>query len=244
MKKCLLLLLCLVLLSGCSLTRMDNMTYEEVMDKILSLNIDLYNKVGKGYKYYAPRGIVMLDSNTYNDVLRRNNVTYYLYVDVVSYYYKTDIDYKKSKNAYFSKELKYGNKTGYVEITKDKDDLYVQMVYNYAKIETYVKEKDVNSALEDMSYILSSINFNDTLLTKMYEEGAFDSNVEVYRLFDNKDKEGNFLEYVEEYDKYEEDEAVAPEEEIKVKDTTTTSTTTTTTTTTTATTTTTTTSGN
>ncbi len=26
------------------------------MDKILSLNIKNYNKIGKGYKYYAPHG--------------------------------------------------------------------------------------------------------------------------------------------------------------------------------------------
>ncbi|HIU39871.1 MAG TPA: hypothetical protein IAB68_01035 [Candidatus Aphodocola excrementigallinarum] len=226
MKKCLLFLLCLVLLSGCTITRMDNKTYEEVIDSILSLNINLYNKVGKGYKYYAPRGVVRLDSNTYNDVLKRNDIIYYLYVDVVSYYYKTDINYTKSKNAYYSSNLKYKNKTGYVEITKNKNNLYVQMVYNYAKIETYVDEKDLNQALEDISYILSSVSFNDSLLNKMYEEGAFDSNEEVYRLFDNKEKEGNFLEYVEEYDKYDEqDEAVAPEEEIKIKETTTTTTT-------------------
>ena len=84
MKKCLLFLLCLVLLSGCTITRMDNKTYEEVIDSILSLNINLYNKVGKGYKYYAPRGVVRLDSNTYNDVLKRNDIIYYLYVDVIN----------------------------------------------------------------------------------------------------------------------------------------------------------------
>lgn len=230
MKKYLLLFLCLILLSGCTVTRMDNKTQEEVIDKILSLDINLYNKVGKGYKYYAPRGVVRLDSNTYNDVLKRNDITYYLYVDVVSYYYKSDIDYNKSKNAYYYNDLKYGNKTGYIEITENKDNLYVQMVYNYAKIETYVKEKDLNTALEDISYILSSVSFNDSLLNKMYEEGAFDSNEEVYRLFDNKEREGNFLEYVEEYDKYDgQDDAVAPEEEIQVKETTTTTTTTTTT---------------
>ena len=92
MKKSLLLLLITLLLTGCTITRMDNKSYEQVMDKVLSLNIKLYNKVGKGYKYYAPRGVVRTDSNTYNDVLKRNDMTYYLYVDVVSYYYKTKID--------------------------------------------------------------------------------------------------------------------------------------------------------
>lgn len=62
----------------------------------------------------------------------------------------------------------------------------------------------------------------------MHEQGTFGSKEEAYKLFDNKEKEGNFLEYVKEYDKYDGDESsVTPEEEIKVKDKTTTTTTTT-----------------
>lgn len=72
MKKVFLLLVSLVLLSGCTITRMDTKTYDEVIDKVLSLNIKLSNKVGKGYKYYAPRGVVRVDANTYNDVLKRD----------------------------------------------------------------------------------------------------------------------------------------------------------------------------
>lgn len=68
MKKVFLLLISLVLLSGCTITRMDTKTYDEVIDEVLSLNIKLSNKVGKGYKYYAPRGVVRVDANTYNDV--------------------------------------------------------------------------------------------------------------------------------------------------------------------------------
>ena len=71
MKKFFLLLLTLVILSGCSITRIDNYNYEEKMDKILSLNIKNYNKIGKGYKYYAPYGVKTIYSNDYNDVLER-----------------------------------------------------------------------------------------------------------------------------------------------------------------------------
>lgn len=202
---------------------MDNKNYEEVMNKILSLDINLYNKVGKGYKYYAPHGVTITDSNTYNDVLKRDNITYYLYVDVVSYYYKTNIEYEDNDAAYYSKQLTYGDKTGYVEIINKNNKLYVQMVYNYAKIEAYIDEKDINVAMEDISYILSSVKFNDSLIEEMKESGAFGSSEEVYKLFDNKEKEGNFLEYIEEYDKYEEEEkSVAPEEEFELEVTTTT----------------------
>ena len=96
-------------------------------------------------------------------------------------------------------------------------------MYNYAKIEAYVETNELEDALLDMSYILKSVKFNDTLLTKMYKEGKFNSKDEVYKLFQNKEKEGNFLEYVEEYDKYEEQEEVPEELIIEEAKTTTTS---------------------
>lgn len=227
MKKGLLILLILILLSGCTITRIDSYNYEQVMDKILSLDIDVYNNVGKGYKYYAPKGVVRTDAKEYNDTLKRGNTIYYLYVDVVSYYYKVKIDYEENDDVYFSKKIKNKNKEGYIEIQEENDKLYVQMQYNYAKIETYVDESCLNEAISDISYILSSIDFNDSLLKKMYESGNFDSKEEVYKLFDNKEKEGNFLEYVKEYDKYDGSEEEQKEEEIIIEQTTTTTTTTT-----------------
>ncbi len=218
MKKFLLILSVLILLSGCTITRVDNYNYEKIMDKILSLDINTYNKVGKGYKYYAPRGVVRIDSEDYNDVLKRGDNKYYLYVDVVSYYYKSKIDYEVNNNSYFFRKISNNGKEGYITIEKKKDKLYVQMKYNYAKIETYVKESDLNLAIMDISYILSSTNFNDSLLKKMYESGNFDSKEEVYKLFDNKEKEGNFLEYIKEFDKYDGGTDETKEEEIIIEE--------------------------
>ena len=213
MKKVITLLLAIVLLSGCTIYRMDDKNFEEVADKILSLNIKLYNKIGKGYKYYAPKGVIKTYSNSYNDVLEKDGRTYYLYVDVVSYYYKNKLKIKRPNNAYFYKSLKNKNKEGYLLITKRNKKMYVQMLYNYAKIEAYVDKKELNSAMEDISYILSSVKFNDTLLKKMYEAGDLRSKEEAYKLFKNKDKEGNFLEYIKEYDKYD-DTNVDKDEEL------------------------------
>ena len=39
----------------------------------------------------------------------------------------------------------------------------------------------------------------------------------VYKLFDNKEKEGNFLEYIKEYDKYDDSKEETKEEEIIVE---------------------------
>ena len=121
-----MLILTLLLLTGCTVTKMDSKNHEEVVDKIL--NINLYNKIGKGYKYYAPRGVVRVDANTYNDVLKRNDITYYLYVDIVSYYYKNNLNYKIDENAYYSKKLKHGKKAGYVEILNYMCKWYIIML--------------------------------------------------------------------------------------------------------------------
>ena len=64
-----LLLLVLILLSGCEVSIIDNYDYKQVMDKVLSFDINYHNKVGKGYKYYSPKGVVRINSNDYNDVL-------------------------------------------------------------------------------------------------------------------------------------------------------------------------------
>lgn len=205
MKKLLLPLLIVIILTGCStpsISRIDKLDYEQTMYMILPLKIKMHNIVGKGYKYYAPKGVVRIDSNNNNEVLKRNNYKYYLYVDIIDYYYKNKSDYKKQDNAYFFEKISYKNKDGYLQIIKKSKKMYVEMAYNYAKIETYVDKKDLDDTISDLSYILSSIKFNDKLLTKMYEEGTLGSKEEVYKLFENKEKEGNFIEYVEEYDKY------------------------------------------
>lgn len=207
MKRCLILLFICIILQGCTVVRVDSYDYEQMMDKILSLNIKNYNTIVSGYKYYIPMGMKKESSLEYNDILRKDDTLYYLYVDVVGYYYKKELAVNKTQNTYFYKELNNNGKKGFVQIIKKDNKLYVQMIYNYAKIETYVEESNIKDALCDMSYILSSIDFNDSLLKKMYESGNLNSKEEVYKIFKNKEKEGNFLEYIKEYDKYEEEQA-------------------------------------
>lgn len=227
MKKYILLFISFILLTGCSVNnieRVDSYTFEEEMNKVLSYNINYYNKIGKGYKYYAPRGMTKIDETSYNDILVRNNIKYYLYVDVVSYYYHTTLDYKENINAYYSLKINNKGKLGYIEITEvSKDKLFVEMNYNYAKIEVYTNKKDIKEVVSNCTYILNSMNFNDSLLKKMYEEGNLGSKEEVYYLFDkSNNNDGNFLEYVKEYDKYDEDNVVSEETEIIQEEVTTT----------------------
>ena len=117
MKKCILLLLILIL-TGCSVVRIDTNSLDNIVDVVLSKNNTLYNKDGQGYKYYIPNGVTHIDTDDLSHTLYYKGEYLYLYVDIVSYYYKNKIEYKKNDYAYFSKKINRNDKTGYVEVIK------------------------------------------------------------------------------------------------------------------------------
>ncbi len=200
MKKIMLLLLLVVILSGCSIKDISKTDYKSIKAMVLSKKIKNFNTISKGYKYYAPRGIIIENSNEYNDTLRRNRMKYYLFVDIVSYYKKIKFEYVEKDKIYHSEKI--GN-NGYLYITKIKGKYFIEMMYNYSKVESYVEEENLDLAINDISVILASIKFNDLLLKKMYEEGGLNSKEEVFNILSPKEEEDNLLEAIEEYDKYE-----------------------------------------
>lgn len=92
MKKYITILLLLFLLSGCVSIR-NEADYNEVANNIIKTNSHLYNRTSTGYKYYLPQGVNLISDSEFNQKLVVNNTYMYLYVDIVSYYYKTNNDY-------------------------------------------------------------------------------------------------------------------------------------------------------
>ena len=78
MKKLIILMLCF-LLTGCTAVRIDTTNIDNIVNVVLSKENNLYNRVGKGYKYYVPRGVTYIDTNDLNDKLYSNGIYYYLY---------------------------------------------------------------------------------------------------------------------------------------------------------------------
>ena len=191
MKKLLILLMFLILTTGCTVVRIDTSNIDSMTSVILSKNNKLFNKIGKGYKYYKPRDVAYLDTNELNDVLYSNGNYYYLYIDAVSYYYKTDINYKENKEAYYSKKLD----KGYIEINKKNKKYLVEFFYNYSKIEALVPKEDINKVILDASYILSTVKFNDNIIALMLDEDYFTNKEEQYTKFKSKQENNNFLKY-------------------------------------------------
>ena len=183
MKKKFLLLMVLLLCIGC--TRINNNNYDVIVNDVIENSNNIYNTNSLGYKYYLPFSINKVYDKDYNQIFKVNDTYMYLYVDVISYYYKIN----NNNN----------NKNGYVKITKDKDKYFMKVVYNYAKIETYVEEYELADILSYSMIILNSINYNDNLIEKILQDDYYSSSFKEYKIKKPEDAESKFSEYLSEY---------------------------------------------
>ena len=198
MKKVIYIILLVLLISGCTVVRINTDSLDNMVDVILSKTNKLYNRVGKGYKYYLPRGVSYIDTDEFNEKLYSDGINYYLYVDAISYYNDKKITYKENKNAYFTKKIDNNGKKGYVEILELKDgNYYVKFIYNYSKIEVVAPKEKLNDIILNSSYILSTVKFNKDIIKLMLDEDYFTNKEEKWDLFQTDKQSDNFLEIVE-----------------------------------------------
>lgn len=201
MKRCfryLCLLFLILMVTGCTIVRIDTSSIDTIVNVVLSKNNTLYNQVGKGYKYYIPRGVNYIDTVDFNEKLYSNGNYYYLYIDAVSYYNQTDPVYKDDPSLYYSREFVINDKSGYLQIKKMEDNKYlVNFVYNYARIQALVSKEDLNDVVLNSSYMLSTVKFNNDVIKLMLDEEYFTNKEETYTLFEKKNDNNNFLEYIE-----------------------------------------------
>lgn len=201
MKRCfryLCLLFLILMVTGCTIVRIDTSSIDTIVNVVLSKNNTLYNQVGKGYKYYIPRGVNYIDTVDFNEKLYSNGNYYYLYIDAVSYYNQTDPVYKDDPSLYYSREFVINDKSGYLQIKKMEDNKYlVNFVYNYARIQALVNKEDLNDVVLNSSYMLSTVKFNNDVIKLMLDEEYFTNKEETYTLFEKKNDNNNFLEYIE-----------------------------------------------
>lgn len=193
MKRILTFLL-IFLVTGCTVVRIDTTNLDTIIDVILSKDNLLYNRVGKGYKYYVPRGVTYIDTDDLNDKLYSNGNYYYLYVDAISYYNNTAVDYQEKKDIYYSRKISTedGFKwSGYVEIEKKGNLYYVEFVYNHAKVEAAVSKHSLNDVILNSAYILSTIQFNSDVISLMLDDEYFTNKEEKYEVFGKNEENDN-----------------------------------------------------
>ena len=200
-KKKLIILLSIVviLITGCSIHKLDNNLGSNIK-YLLSHKTNMHNVNFDGYTYYLPKGIKFLFKEEYNSILLdKYDNKYYMYVDAVSYYHKKNVKYKVNNNSHYSKILNYNGKKGYIQIDEYKNKYFVQFMYNYTKIEAYVKKENLNDSIIEMCYILRSVKFNDKVLESLVGDNILSYKEVNYSLFNKKSSE-TFLDVVEKYE--------------------------------------------
>ena len=208
------LMLVLLCLTGC--TNINNKTPDELVD--ISLNKEAkINTAFKGFKLYIPTSMEVLNDNSGNVVLTSNGDKYYLYVDLVSYYNKINNDYKVNTEevAFYSKILNKDYKNGYILVTKYNNKYFVEVMYNYSKIE--VITSNYKEALTKSLILLNNICFNDKIIDSLVGNNILEYDEEKFELLGPSNETTNFLEWGE-YDEEEENENILDEDIIDIEE--------------------------
>lgn len=197
MKKIVLLLLVGFCLTGCTAVRINTKDIDNTINVILSKNNILYNRVGKGYKYYVPRGVSYIDTVEFNDKLYSNGNYYYLYVDAISYFYQKEMNYEVNDKTYYSREFNINDKKGYLNIEEQNGKYLINFYYNYARMQALVTKEEIDDAVLDATYILSTVKFNPEVIKLMLDDEFFTNKEEKYDIFESEAEDNNFLEYAD-----------------------------------------------
>ena len=207
MKKIVILFLFLILfLCGC--TTLQEQSLEEIIQDATESNLKIFNKYRKGYKYNLPEGLSVLSNYDYNEILSGGEYTYYLYIDGVSYYNKVIETYHIQEESFASMPINFEEKYGYLEINELKSGKYfIEIMYNYAKIEVIRDTSDITRSLSNAIMLLSSIEFNDNILKTLLDEDTAQFKEFEFNIFETATSESGYLQAIE-ADIYKEDDGV------------------------------------
>lgn len=198
MKKLIFLLILVVILTtGCTLKNINTLTTDDLVDTVMRNKSKATNSALKGYKFYLPNGMQMIDDSNNNNVIYSNGDKYYLYVDLVSYYNKKTNEYKinTEKEAFFSKILNYNDKSGYILVTKYQNKYFVEVMYNYSKIE--VITRSYKEAITKSLIVLKSIEFNDKIIETLIGTNILEYDEEDFNLLGPSSETIDFLQEYE-----------------------------------------------
>lgn len=202
MKKYILGLISLLLLTGCS--NIYDLEYDALVDEVLNEKDKKENTYLEGYKLYLPQHMTLIGDINSNNILYSYGDKYYLYVDLISYYNKKQNKYNINHVSYdYSREINNDDKIGYIVVSDSNGGKLVEVMYNYAKIE--VVTEDVKRAIASSLVVLKNIDYNYKIIDSMIGSNALVYDSELFNLMGPSEKNDNFLTYTEEYGVYEEE---------------------------------------
>ena len=202
MKKLFLLGAILLVITGCS--SIESSEISSILSDSLNSRVNTTNVNRMGYRYYLPKGLIIKSSKDFNEIISDQKYLYYLYVDIVSYESDIQFTYTVNPDAYYSSSLTYQGKKGYIEINNYENDQYlIEIMYNYAKIEVIVYERDINKCVAYAISILTSIAYNDNVIENYLGDDIFLSSEEAYDIFEIVGSD-NYLQFTDEVTETEE----------------------------------------
>lgn len=202
MKKLIILIVCFTLLCGC--TKINNDNINDIINSVVSSDNDRANQYRNGYKFYLPNNLSTIKIDDKNNVFKENDIKYYMFVDIVSYYHKVENKYQVNEKAYYSSLINYNNKNGYVEVNVKNDKYLIEIMYNYAKIEVIVDKSKCKEAMLSIINILKSVEYNDSIIANLMGDDILNFNEEEFNIFNTKGSESNYLTVDNDYKEEEE----------------------------------------
>ena len=204
-KKLIFIILLVILSTGCTKIEKTDNDYNKLIVNCLSKK-EITNEVAQGYKFYIPKGVKLIKNYDYNQKFLIDNNYIYLYVDIVSYYYKNKIKYENEENSYYYNKISFNDKKGYIKITEENNKYLVKIVYNYSKIETYTEKENLNKVISLGTIILNNIKYNKKIIKKSIDESLGSFSEVTYEIEKPEDASNRFKEYLEEFVQEEEKE--------------------------------------
>ena len=201
MIKKILIIISIFMLFGCA-RDINEMSLEEIIDTSIKEEANLYNTNNKGYRYYLPTEFTVKKDADFVQELISHSTTYYLNVDIVSYYYKNTIKRDRELDDYKYYSFSSDDQEGYLKIRKNNNNFFVELCYNYAIIEVEVEESELRYAISRSITILKSLKYNDLVIENYINSNDLDSSETTYKIPEPKVKNDNknVLQYIEEYD--------------------------------------------
>ena len=111
------------------------------------------------------------------------------------------MNYRNTENYnHYYKELNLNNKTGYIGVNKiDNGSFFVEIVYNYAKVESNVEVSELNKILTNSMIIVDSIDYNEEIIKNIIDDENTIGADKEYKIDKPEDAESKFSEYLSEY---------------------------------------------
>lgn len=203
-KKLWIFVFSILLISGCSINKIVDNRVPTTLNTVLYSKNNLQNVFMNGYSFYLPKGLKIIDKSDYNLKIKDKKNNYYLYIDTIAYYYHMPNTYEKKNNHYFSEIINNDGKSGYVDIVDSGNKYFVVLMYNYAKIESYVDKDGFPESFINMCNILSTIKYNDVIINDYVGKKGTTFQEEKFNIFGSEEEIDNFLKYEEEYGTYKE----------------------------------------